>query len=88
MCSSDLFNTVGVRIPDDPIALKILELTGPMAVTSLNISTEPAVLKFEDTLSFLNIVDYIVKGDDLSGISSTVYDVKNCNILRQGSVKI
>ncbi|MFK5884135.1 MAG: L-threonylcarbamoyladenylate synthase [Candidatus Izemoplasma sp.] len=82
------FNTVGVRIPDDPIALQLLELTGPMAVTSLNISAEPAVLNFADALAFIDEVDYIIKGNDLSGISSTVYDVKNCSVLRQGNIII
>lgn len=82
------FNTVGVRIPNDEIALKILEKYGPMAVTSLNISSEPAVLKFKDTLVFENRVDYIVKGKDLSSISSTVYDCVNNVVLRQGEIEI
>ncbi|KFZ26985.1 MAG: Threonylcarbamoyl-AMP synthase [Candidatus Izimaplasma bacterium HR2] len=82
------FNTVGVRIPNDKIALEILEKYGPMAVTSLNISTEPAVLKFEETLAFLDSVDYIVKGKDLSSISSTVYDCVNNKVLRQGKIEI
>ena len=82
------FNTVGVRIPNDKIALDILEKYGPMAVTSLNISSEPALLKFEDTLSFENEVDYIVKGKDLSSVSSTVYDCVNNKVLRQGEIII
>mgnify|MGYP000893271216 FL=1 len=82
------FNTVGVRIPNDIIALNILEKFGPMAVTSLNISSEPALLKFEDTLIFENEVNYVVKGKDLSSISSTVYDCVNDNVLRQGTIII
>lgn len=31
-------NTVGVRVPDHPVALRLLELAGPLAVTSANIS--------------------------------------------------
>lgn len=82
------FNTVGVRIPNDELVLSILKKTGPMAVTSLNLSSEPAVLKFEDTIKFLNEVDFIVEGSDLNNISSTVYDVENENVLRQGTIKI
>ncbi len=82
------FDTVGVRIPNDKIALKILEKYGPMAVTSLNISMEPALLKFEDTFSFEKQVDYIIKGEDLSAISSTVYDCVNGRVLRQGEILI
>lgn len=80
------FDTVGVRIPNDLIALRILEQFGPMAVTSLNLSTEPAVIKYEEVLPFLGVVDYIVKGTDLSNISSTVYDVVNDKVLRQGEI--
>ncbi|MCK5387687.1 MAG: threonylcarbamoyl-AMP synthase [Candidatus Izimaplasma sp.] len=80
--------TVGVRIPRDDIALKILEKFGPMAVTSLNLSSEPPILKFEDTLKFKDEVDYIVKGSDLSSISSAVYDVVNKKVLRQGTIKL
>lgn len=82
------FKTVGVRIPNDDLALRILNKTGPMAVTSLNISSEKAILKFEDTFSFLKDVDYLVEGKDLNGISSTVFDIENSKILRQGSIKI
>ena len=80
--------TVGVRIPNDKNALKILEKNGPMAVTSLNLSSQPPILKFEETISFIENVDYIVKGTNLSSISSTVYDVINKIILRQGTIEI
>jgi len=81
-------NTVGIRIPNDEIALKILKKFGPMAVTSLNISSLPPILKYSDALTFGNKVDFIVEGTDLSGISSTVYDARNKIILRQGEIKI
>ena len=80
------FETVGVRIPNDETALKILEHFGPMAVTSLNISSEPAILKYSDALTFKDEVDYIVHGKDLSSISSTVYDCVNQRVLRQGDI--
>ena len=82
------YSTVGVRIPNDFIALEILKKYGPMAVTSLNISSEPSILKFEETFKFENVVDFIVKGKDLSSNSSTVYDCVNKRILRQGEIKI
>lgn len=82
------FQTVGVRIPNDEIALQILSTFGPMAVTSLNISTEPPVLRYKDALAFKNQVDFIVKGTDLNSISSTVYDVVNQKTLRKGDISI
>lgn len=80
------YDTVGVRIPNDKIALQILEHFGPMAVTSLNISSDPAILKYKDVLEFNDKVDYIVKGKDLNSISSTVYDCVNNRVLRQGDI--
>ena len=82
------FDTVGVRIPNNKIALSILEKYGPMAVTSLNISSEPAILKFEETLEFETVVDFIINGSDLSSVSSTVYDCVNNKVLRQGEIEI
>ena len=81
-------DSVGVRIPNEPVALKILKHFGPMAVTSLNISSQPAIIKYHQALSFVNQVDYLVKGEDLSSINSTVYDVQNKKVLRQGNVVI
>lgn len=80
------YPTVGVRIPNDEVALQILIHFGPMAVTSLNISSEPAVLKYKNALGFINQVDFIVKGKDLNSSSSTVYDCVNQRVLRQGDI--
>lgn len=81
-------STVGVRIPNDPIALAILSTFGPMAVTSLNVSNEPAITSYDDAKKFDEFVDYTVIGTDTQGRSSTVYDVHNQRILRQGDVII
>lgn len=82
------FDTVAVRIPNDKIALSILEKNGPMAVTSLNLSTKPPILKYHQVLEFIAEVDYIVKGEDLNSISSTIYDCINNRTLRYGEIKI
>ncbi len=81
-------DTVGLRIPNDPVAQKILNHFGPMAVTSLNISSEPDVTTYEEALRFKSVVDYLVKGSSTAGLSSTVYDTLNGKVLRQGVVKI
>ncbi len=80
--------TVGVRIPNSEIAIAILNQFGPMVVTSLNLSSEPPIIKFEDALIFDGIADFIVIGKDLSGIASTVYDPMNHKTLRVGEVTI
>ena len=80
--------TVGVRIPNNKIALKLLKKHGPMVVTSLNKSNETAITKFNDTLNFKDLVDYIIDGGNLSNNPSTVYDTINKKVLRQGDIKI
>lgn len=80
--------TVAVRIPNNETALAIIKRFGPMAVTSLNVSKEPAILKFEDTLEYITVVDYIVAGKDLNSLHSTVFDVVNNQVLRQGKIKL
>ena len=80
--------TVGIRIPDSETALKILSHFGPMVVTSLNLSSEPAILKYSDALAFDSVADYIVSGQDLSAVASTVYDPSCHKTLRQGKIVI
>lgn len=80
--------TVGVRIPDDPVALALLSQFGPMVVTSLNLSGEPAILRFQDALRYEGMVDAIVEGKDLSELASTVYDPFNKIVIRQGRIVI
>ncbi|MCF7924367.1 MAG: threonylcarbamoyl-AMP synthase [Candidatus Izimaplasma sp.] len=81
-------DTVGVRIPNNAIALNLLKKHGPMVVTSLNESNEPPIIKFEDALVYEDKVDYIVVGGNLNNQPSTVYDTINKIVLRQGDVKI
>lgn len=81
-------DTVGVRIPNNLTSLALLEKHGPMVVTSLNLSNEPAILKYKDTLKFEQYVDYIVKGPDLNSLPSTVYDLTTNKVLRQGEIEI
>lgn len=80
--------TVGIRIPGNQISLELLRKYGPMVVTSLNYSNQPAITKFDKTLEFENVVDFIIKGGDLESVPSTVYDLSNDIVLRQGKVII
>ena len=71
-------NTVGLRIPNQPLLLHILqEFGGPLAITSANLSGTPAATspaEFGQELS--SRLDYIVDdGKTLGSIPSTVYDI-------------
>ena len=85
--------TVGVRIPNNEIALRILEkLEYPLATTSANISGKEAAVKKEDLITeFDGRVDIIIDGGitDLQ-VSSTIVKLDNneIKILRQGTIKI
>jgi L-threonylcarbamoyladenylate synthase len=80
--------TVGIRIPDNPIAQAILTHFGPMVTTSLNQSHEPAILKYQEALTYEKIVDFVVEGKDLSQLSSTVFDPEKGLTLRQGTIVV
>lgn len=70
--------TVGLRIPNQPLLLKILrEFGGPLAITSANLSGQPAATspqEFGQELS--SKIDFIVDDGQTPGpIPSTVYDI-------------
>ncbi len=81
-------NTVGIRIPGNKISLEILKKYGPMVVTSLNLSNQAPITKYIDIHKFHDKVDYIIQGGDLYEIPSTVYDLTQKKVLRQGGVVI
>ncbi len=84
-------NTIGVRMPSNEIALKLINYAGiPLATPSANISDKPSgtnietIMKdFEDNVDF-----YIDGGESKLGLASTVVQIVNGipNILRQGSI--
>ena len=84
--------TVGVRMPDHPIALALLRAAGPLAVTSANLSGHESPSTVEAVLKQLNgrISLVIDGGQTPGGISSTVV---NCTteqlvILRDGPISL
>ncbi len=71
-------NTIGVRIPDNPLLLQILRaFGGPAAITSANLSGEPPATSPEEIGEELaSRIDMIVDGGKTPGpIPSTVYDI-------------
>lgn len=84
-------DTVGVRMPDSPLALKLIEWAGcPIAAPSANLSGRPSPTRAEDVIEDLSgKVDAILKGPDCRvGIESTVLDVsgETPTILRPGII--
>jgi L-threonylcarbamoyladenylate synthase len=82
--------TVGVRMPDHALARQLLEQTGPMAVTSANLSGEPNALTAAHVLAQLSgRIELILDGGRVpGGVPSTVVDCTAAvpQILREGPV--
>jgi tRNA threonylcarbamoyl adenosine modification protein (Sua5/YciO/YrdC/YwlC family) len=80
--------TVGIRIPDNQIALQIVrELGHPLVTTSANISSEDNLSDPTDIEQKLGkMLDLVVDGGSLAGDSSTVISLVNdkVEILREG----
>ena len=84
-------NTVGVRMPANETALKLIEYAGvPIATPSANISGKPSATNLKEVMeNFGEEVDYYIDGGTSKiGIASTLVQVIDefPHILRQGSI--
>jgi L-threonylcarbamoyladenylate synthase len=79
---------VGVRVPDCDVALDLLGLAGPLAVTSANKSGQPPATTVEDARASLgDEVDVFVHGGTCSGAPSTVVSIRReVHIVRSGPI--
>jgi L-threonylcarbamoyladenylate synthase len=82
--------TIGVRVPDHPVALALLSKSGPLAVTSANRSGEKNPLNADDVLAQLEGRIHLVLngGQSPGGVPSTVIDCTSLSfeILREGPI--
>ena len=83
------YDTIGIRIPDDPFVLKLLKEVGPMLVTSANISGQETLLNDQEVYKqFKGKIKMIVKGKCKNTLASTVIKVdEDVTILRQGCIE-
>ncbi|WAX56722.1 L-threonylcarbamoyladenylate synthase [Jatrophihabitans cynanchi] len=88
----DARGTVAVRMPLHPVAIELLEATGPMAVSSANRSGQPAATTAEEARAQLgdDVALYLDGGPAEAGIASTIVDVtaEVPRVLRAGAVSI
>ena len=84
--------SVGVRMPNHPVALALMRLTGPLAVTSANISGSASPVTAHEVLVQLGgrIPLVLDGGRTPGGISSTVVDCTSGEprILRLGPISL
>ncbi len=83
--------SIGVRVPNNQIAQKILQQTGALATTSANLSGEPALTKMSAIAGkFPSVYALDSLWENNSGIASSVikWTEKGWQIIRQGQIKI
>jgi L-threonylcarbamoyladenylate synthase len=88
----DSRGTVAIRMPLHPVALELLAITGPMAVSSANRSGRPAALTAGDARDQLgdSVEVYLDGGPAQVGVASTIVDVttETPRVLRGGAVSL
>lgn len=68
--------TIALRMPGHPRVLELLERTGPMAVTSANLTGEPPATRLEEAVaSFGDSVLYVDGGPTPGSTPSTILDL-------------
>lgn len=95
----DTEGTVAVRMPDHRIALELLEETGPLAVSSANLTKKPAAVTAGEAQDMLgeSVAVYLDAGPSRTGIASTIIDAtslvtatdpaeRRVRVLREGAV--
>lgn len=83
--------TIGIRVPDHEVALDLLGLTGPLAVTSANRSGQAETMDDRTARDlFGDSVAVYLEGTAPGGEASTVVDITGTGvaIIRQGPVAI
>ncbi|HOA86982.1 MAG TPA: L-threonylcarbamoyladenylate synthase [Microbacteriaceae bacterium] len=94
----DTHGTVAVRMPANRYALELLQETGPLAVSSANLTGEPAALTAADAHGMLGerVAVYLDDGPSVTGLASTIIDAtglvgpeaarRPVRILREGAI--
>jgi L-threonylcarbamoyladenylate synthase len=91
----DSKDTIALRVPDHPLTREILRRTGPMAVSSANLSGKPAAMTCDEAIDQLgNSVAVYLDGGALSaydGAASTIVDFTQHDdgeVLRLGALSV
>jgi len=91
----DTNGTIALRVPDHELARDVLRRTGPVAVSSANISGQPAALTCDEAIKQLgDSVSVYLDGGPLGGaggVPSTIVDFtqhKDGQVLRRGGISV
>jgi L-threonylcarbamoyladenylate synthase len=88
----DTGGTVAVRMPLHPVAIELLQATGPMAVSSANISGRPPATTADEAVEQLGdvVAVYLDGGPSGDPVPSTIVDVTGAvpRLLRVGALSV
>jgi len=88
----DTRGTVALRMPEDSVALDLLRETGPMAVSSANLTGQPAATTAEVAREQLgeSVSVYLNNGTVSGGVASTIVDLTGPQprLLRRGAISV
>ncbi|MDZ8171232.1 L-threonylcarbamoyladenylate synthase [Microbacterium xanthum] len=92
----DTHGTVAVRMPAHRLTLELLEETGPMAVSSANLTGKPAAVTVLEAMDMLGdrVSTYLDDGPSATGVASTIVDATSLvvgpepvvRVLREGAI--
>ncbi|WP_368499541.1 L-threonylcarbamoyladenylate synthase [Herbiconiux sp. A18JL235] len=88
----DTNGTVALRMPADPLALELLQETGPLAVSSANLTGRPAATSAAEAVEMLgdSVEVYLDAGERSDTLASTIVDATGddgmLRIVRAGAV--
>ncbi|HAN25191.1 MAG: threonylcarbamoyl-AMP synthase [Microbacterium sp.] len=86
----DTRGTVAVRMPAHRLAIELLEETGPLAVSSANLTGAPAAIVAKEAERMLrdSVAVYLDDGPATAGFASTIIDATGLCAGRQGTVRV
>jgi tRNA threonylcarbamoyl adenosine modification protein (Sua5/YciO/YrdC/YwlC family) len=92
----DTHGTVAVRMPAQKLTLELLEETGPLAVSSANLTGMPAAVDIDSARDMLrdSVAAYLDAGPSETGVASTIVDATTLvggaepqvRVLREGAI--
>ncbi|HHT41483.1 MAG TPA: threonylcarbamoyl-AMP synthase [Actinomyces sp.] len=88
----DIKDTIAIRMPDHPVTLDILRHTGPLAVTSANLTGMPPATSIDQAVKYFgeDVACYIDSGPTPGPVPSTIIDVTGEQpvLLRSGAIDV
>lgn len=81
---------VGIRIPDNPVALELIKRTGPLVATSANLHSHPDATTVDEAVKDFgeSVTTYLDDGTTCTGRPSTIVWISEgkIEIIRQGDI--